>query len=49
MTFQRMMDHIFFDLPCVFVYLDDLLIASRDAAEHRRHLREVLRRLQQNG
>jgi hypothetical protein len=29
MTFQRMMDQLFFDLPCVFVYLDDLLVASR--------------------
>jgi Reverse transcriptase (RNA-dependent DNA polymerase) len=29
MTFQRMMDQIFFDLPCVFIYLDDLLVASR--------------------
>jgi cleavage and polyadenylation specificity factor subunit 1 len=37
MTFQRMMDRIFFDLPCVFIYLDDLLVASRDFADHRRH------------
>jgi transposase InsO family protein len=49
MTFQRMMDQIFFDLPCVFVYLDDLLIASRSAAEHRVHLRQVLQLLQTNG
>jgi hypothetical protein len=28
MTCQCMMDQIFFDLPCVFIYLDDLLIAS---------------------
>jgi hypothetical protein len=43
------MDNIFFDLPAVFGYLDDLLIGSRPAAEHRRHLREVLGRLQANG
>jgi hypothetical protein len=49
MTFQRLMDNIFFDLPAVFGYLDDLLIGSRSAAEHRRHLREVLDRLQANG
>jgi Reverse transcriptase (RNA-dependent DNA polymerase) len=42
MTFQRLMDHIFFDLPCVFIYLDDLSIASRTAEDHRRHVREVL-------
>jgi Reverse transcriptase (RNA-dependent DNA polymerase) len=49
MTFQRMMDQIFFDLPCVFVYLDDLLVASRSIAEHRLHLRQVLQLLQDNG
>jgi Reverse transcriptase (RNA-dependent DNA polymerase)/RNase H-like domain found in reverse transcriptase len=49
MTFQRMMDQIFFDLPCVFVYLDDLLVASRSVVEHREHLRQVLQLLQANG
>jgi Reverse transcriptase (RNA-dependent DNA polymerase) len=49
MTFQRLMDKIFFDLPCIFVYLDDLLIASRTAEDHRQHVREVLTRLQDNG
>jgi RNase H-like domain found in reverse transcriptase/Reverse transcriptase (RNA-dependent DNA polymerase) len=43
------MDHIFFDLPCVFIYLDDLLIASRTAEDHRRHVREVLTRLHDSG
>jgi cytoskeleton-associated protein 5 len=43
------MDNIFFDLPAVFGYLDDLLIWRRSAAEHRSHLREVLGRLQANG
>jgi hypothetical protein len=49
MTFQRLMDRIFFDLPYSFCYLDDLLVASRSEEDHRRQLREVLSRLQQNG
>jgi hypothetical protein len=32
MTFQKLMDKIFFDLHAVFGYLDDLLIGSRSAA-----------------
>jgi Reverse transcriptase (RNA-dependent DNA polymerase) len=49
MTFQRLMDRIFFDLPFCFVYLYDLLVASCDMAEHRRHLRQALQRLIENG
>jgi hypothetical protein len=49
MTFQRMMDQLFFDLPCVFVYLDDLLVASRSVQEHQEHLRQVLAVLQRSG
>jgi hypothetical protein len=49
MTFQRLMDRIFFDIPFVYVYLDDMLITSRSLGDHRRHLEEVLRRLQANG
>ncbi len=36
-TFQRMMNSIFFDLldKGVVIYLDDVLIYSRDVASHR--------------
>jgi cleavage and polyadenylation specificity factor subunit 1 len=49
MTFQRLMDRIFFDVPFVFGYLDDLLVASSSVEDHRRHVREVLKRLADNG
>ena len=44
-AFQRLMDQVFKDLRFVFVYLDDILVASRSEEEDRRHLREVLSRL----
>jgi hypothetical protein len=34
MTFQWTMDQIFADIPCVFMYLDGVLMASRSVEEH---------------
>ena len=48
-AFQRMMDQILAGLPYVFVYLDDILIASKTKEDHKRHLEEVLEILQMNG
>ena len=48
-AFQRLMDQVFRDLPFVFVYLDDILVASNDEEEHKQHLREVLTKLRDNG
>ena len=48
-AFQRLMDSIFGSRPFVFVYLDDLLIASRSPTEHKAHLWEVFELLHQNG
>lgn len=48
-TFQRYMDSIFRDLPFVFVYLDDILIASTNEQEHEEHLNTVLKLLSEHG
>ena len=48
-TFQRLMDQIFKGLPFVFIYLDDILVASRGRGLHLKHLRVVLELLVQNG
>lgn len=48
-TFQRFMDSITHDLDFVFVYIDDLLIASKSPAEHRRHLELLFSRFSENG
>ena len=48
-TFQRMMDNITRDLEFVFVYLDDILIASTSEKEHRLHILRICTILKENG
>ena len=43
MTFQRFMDRLFNWLDFVFIYINDVLIASKSRQEHAGHLWEVLR------
>ena len=49
-TFQHFMNEVFSDLIniSVVVYLDNILIYSNNLAEHRKHVKEVLRRLQKH-
>jgi hypothetical protein len=51
MAFQRFINDIFGDLldVCVIVYLDDILIYSDDMSQHKKHIKEVLCRLQKHG
>jgi hypothetical protein len=45
------MNDIFSDLldVCVIVYLDDILIYSDNMSQHKKHIKEVLRRLRKHG
>jgi hypothetical protein len=45
-TFQRQMDLLLAGLDLVFVYLDDIIIGSRYAAEHGQHLQALFQWLQ---
>ena len=48
-TFQRFMDSVFRDFPFVYIYLDDILVASNSSDEHMRHLRQLFDRLADYG
>ena len=47
-SFQRYMDDIFRDVACVFIYIDDILIFSKDEQSHIHDLRQVLDKLDQH-
>ncbi|BHF62295.1 hypothetical protein SprV_0200527700 [Sparganum proliferum] len=48
-TFQRFIDRVLRCLPFVYVYIDDVLVASRDVEEHLQHLTLLFDRFQQFG
>ena len=48
-TFQRLMDGIFRGIDFVFVYLDDIVVASASESQHTEHLRCVFDLLVSNG
>ena len=47
--FQRLMDEILGDIPRIFVYIDDILIASDNPAQHLDDLRRVFTTLEKHG
>ena len=47
--FQRLMDELLGDIPHVFVYIDDILIASETHEQHAKDLEEVFQILHDNG
>ena len=48
-TFQRLMDDIFSGIPCIVVYIDDLLIFSPNLEQHAKDIAVVLQMLKENG
>lgn len=48
-SFQRLMDSVLQGLPRVFVYIDDILLASETPEQHLEDLRAVFQRLRDNG
>ena len=47
--FQRLMDSILGDLPRVYVYIDDILVASESIEQHLADLKQVFETLSANG
>ncbi|XP_076278431.1 uncharacterized protein LOC143208168 [Lasioglossum baleicum] len=47
-SFQRFLNRVLGDLDFVFVYIDDILVASSSEEEHAEHLRVVFQRLNEH-
>ena len=47
--FQRFIDQVLRGLTCSYACIDDILVASNNAAEHLEHLHQVFSRLQHHG
>ena len=47
-TFQTMINDIFHDMPAVIIYIDDILIFTKDEKGHNEIVMEVLHRLKEN-
>ena len=48
-SFQRLIQDVLKDIPDIFVYLDDILVFSKDKTSHLKTVEEVLRRLSDAG
>lgn len=48
-TFQRFIDEVLWGLSFAYAYVDDVLVASKSAEEHKDHLRQILQRFHDHG
>lgn len=48
-TFVRFLNSVLAGLDFVFTFIDDILVASKSEQEHRCHLNEIFKRLDENG
>ena len=48
-TFQRFIDEVLQELPFCYAYINDVLIASKDAEEHKLHLKQIFQRFTEYG
>lgn len=48
-TFQRFIHNVLQDIPFVFTYIDDILIASNTPEQHKYHLQVLFQRLEKYG
>ena len=44
--FQQIMESLLQGVPCICIYLDDILVTGKTQAEHLKNLNEVLTRLE---